>query len=144
MTLPSSSIVSLTLHDQSGEIIDIKNTIDPFEILIPHKNNQLMPPMIRQNITLSSRNSKFQYHYINLTHNLNLSIALHIDIESENPNLSYLIIIRFSGMPDLQTNLIDQSKLFCPKGIDIFFEYINSNSIHFRSRKSYFEIQIFH
>jgi len=129
MTLPSSSIISLTLHDQSGDIINIKNTIDPFEIRIPNENNHLMPPMIRQNVTSLSKNSKFQYHYINLTHNLNLSISLHIDIEPENPNLSYLIIIRFSGMPDLQTNLIDQSKLLCPKGIEICF--ITQNQIKF-------------
>jgi hypothetical protein len=129
MTLPSSSIISLTLHDQSGDIINIKNTIDPFEIRIPNENNHLMPPMIRQNVTSLPKNSKFQYHYINLTHNLNLSISLHIDIEPENPNLSYLIIIRFSGMPDLQTNLIDQLKLLCPKGIEICF--ITQNQIKF-------------
>jgi hypothetical protein len=140
MSLPSSPIVSLKIHDQSGDIIDIKNTVDPFEIRIPHENNHLMPPMIRQNVTSSSTNSKFRYHYINLEHNLNLSIALHIDIEPENPNLSYLIIIRFSGMPDFETNLIDQWKLLCPKGIHISFPNINLKSFHFRSRKSYIEI----
>ena len=121
MSLPSSPIVSLTLHDQSGDIIDINNTTDPFEILIPHENNNLMPPMMRQNVTSFSTNSEFRYHRIDLEHNLNRSIALHIDIKPENPNLSYLIIIRFSGMPDFQANLIDQWKLLCPKGIHISF-----------------------
>jgi hypothetical protein len=116
MTLPSSSIVSLTLHEQSGQTINIQNTTNPFEILIPRQSNTLMPPMIRQNVTSFTNNLKFKYHYINLTHNLNLSISLHIEIEPENRDLSYLFIIRFSGMPDLQTNLIDEWKLLCPKG----------------------------
>jgi hypothetical protein len=116
MTLPSSSIISLTLHDQYGQIINIKNTTNPFEILIPRQMNTLMPPMIHQNVKSFSNNSKFKYHYINLTHNLNLSISLHIEIEPKNPNLSYLFIIRFNGIPDLQKNLIDEWKLLCPKG----------------------------
>jgi hypothetical protein len=122
MTFPSSSILSLTLHDQYGKIINIKNTTNPFEILIPRQTNILMPPMIYQNVRSFLNNSKFKFHYINLTHNLNLSISLHIEIEPENLNLSYLFIIRFSGIPDLQTNLIDEWKLICPKGILIFEE----------------------
>jgi hypothetical protein len=125
MTLPSSSIVSLTLHDQYGQIININNTINPFEIFIPRQMNTLMSPMIYQNVTSFSNNIKFKYYYINLTHNLDLSISLHVEIEPKNPNISYLIIIRFSGMPDLQTNLIDESKLICPKGILNFFNKIN-------------------
>ena len=119
MTLPSSSILSLTLHDQSGELINIKNTTNPFEIFIPRQMNTLMPSMIYQNVKLFSTNSKFKYHYINLTHQINLSISLHIEIQPENLDLSYLIIIRFNGLPDLQTNLIDDWKLLCPKGIFI-------------------------
>jgi len=122
MTFPSSSILSLTLHDQYGKIINIKNTTNPFEILIPRQTNILMPPMIYQNVRSFLNNSKFKFYYINLTHNLNLSISLHIEIEPENLNLSYLFIIRFSGIPDLQTNLIDEWKLICPKGILIFEE----------------------
>jgi len=116
MTLPSSSIVSLTLHDQFGQVMNIRNTTNPFEIIIPRQMNSLMPTMVRQNVTLLSNNSKFKYHYINLTHNINLSISLHIEIEPENVNLSYLFIIRFSGAPDLQGDLIDDWKLLCPKG----------------------------
>lgn len=119
MTLLSSSILSLTLHDQSGETINIKNTTNPFEIIIPRQMNTLMPSMIYQNVKLLSNNSKFKYHYINLTHQINLSISLHIEIQPENPDLSYLVILRFNGLPDLQTNLIDDWKLLCPKGIFI-------------------------
>ncbi|CAF3678781.1 unnamed protein product [Rotaria sordida] len=115
ITLPFSSIVSLTLHDQYGQIINIKNTTNPFEIFIPRKTNILMPSMIRENVTLLSNNLKFKFYYINLTHNLNLSISLHIEIEPENQNLSYLFIIRFSNVPNLKKNLIDEWKLMCPK-----------------------------
>jgi hypothetical protein len=96
--------------------MDIKNTTKPFEIHIPRQKNILMPSMIYQNVSLLSNDSEFKYHYINLTHNLDLSIALHIEIEPENSELSYLVIIRFSGKPDLKTNLFDESKLICPKG----------------------------
>lgn len=96
--------------------MNIQNTTNPFEILIPRQMNSLMPPMSHQNVTLLSNNSKFKYHYINLTHNLNLSISFHVEIEPENINLSYLFIIRFNGVPDLQANLFDDRKLICPKG----------------------------
>ena len=94
----------------------IKNLTNPFEIFIPRRTKVLMPPMIRQNVTLLSNKSKFKLHYINLTHNSNLSTSLHIDFESENRNLSYLIIVRFSGIPNLKINLIDEWKLVCPEG----------------------------
>ncbi|CAF3361707.1 unnamed protein product [Rotaria sp. Silwood1] len=115
ITLPFSSIVSLTLHDSYGQIMTIKNTTHPFEILIPHKTNSLMPPMIHQNVTLLSNHIKFKFYYINLTHNLNLSISLHIEIEPKNQNLSYLFIIRFNNVPNLNKNLIDEWKLMCPR-----------------------------
>lgn len=116
MTIPSSSILSLTLHDQSVQIINIKNTTKPFEIMIPRQKNIIMPKMFYQNIKLFSKNSQFKYYHINLTHQINLSISLHIEIQSENPELSYLFIIRFNGVPDLQRNLIDDWKLLCSKG----------------------------
>ena len=117
MTLPSSSIVSLSLHNRSGKIISIKNTTNPFEIRIPQQPNQLMPSMIRQNVKSSAKSMKFNYHHVNLTHHSNFSLALHIDIEPENVNLSYLLILRFSGLPNIQSDLIDERKLLCPKGI---------------------------
>ncbi|CAF5159761.1 unnamed protein product, partial [Rotaria sp. Silwood1] len=56
-----------------------------------------------------------KFYYINLTHNLNLSISLHIEIEPKNQNLSYLFIIRFNNVPNLNKNLIDEWKLMCPR-----------------------------
>lgn len=117
MTLPSSSIVSLSLHNQSGQILPIKNLPNPFEIRIPQQSNQLMPSMIQQNVKSSLKSMKFNYHHVNLTHHSNFSLALHIDIEPENVNLSYLFILRFSDLPDMQSNLIDERRLLCPKGI---------------------------
>ncbi|CAF3768567.1 unnamed protein product [Rotaria magnacalcarata] len=115
ITLPYSSVVSLTLHDQYGKIMNIKNTTDPFEIVIPRKTNTIMPPMFREKVTLSPTNFKFKFYSINLTHDVNLSISLHIDIEPENKDLSYLFIIRFNGAPNYEADLIDDWKLMCPK-----------------------------
>ncbi|CAF2117161.1 unnamed protein product [Rotaria magnacalcarata] len=115
ITLPYSSVVSLTLHDQYGKIMNIKNTTDPFEIVIPRKTNTIMPPMFREKVTLSPTNLKFKFYSINLTHDVNLSISLHIDIEPENTDLSYLFIIRFNGAPNYEADLIDDWKLMCPK-----------------------------
>lgn len=121
IALRYSSIVSLTLHDEYGKKLNIKNTAKPFDIRIPHKTNILMPPMIHQHVKSLPNDQLFKYYYINLTHNQNLSISLHIDLESENQNLSYLFIIRFSGAPNLKANLIDERKLVCPKGC--FYNY---------------------
>jgi hypothetical protein len=96
--------------------MDIKNTTQPFEIHIPRQKNTLPPSIIYQNISLLSNDSEFKYYYVNLTHNLNLSISLHIDIEPQDLQLSYLFIIRFNGKPYLNTNSFDHSKLICPQG----------------------------
>ncbi|UJR25593.1 hypothetical protein I4U23_006937 [Adineta vaga] len=115
ISLPSSSIISLTLHNQYGEVFSIKNTANPFEILIPRPNITLLPAMFHQNVKLLSNKSKFTYYHINLTHNVNLSISLHIELEPEDRDLSYLIIIRFNGVPDLKANVYDDWKILCPK-----------------------------
>ncbi|CAF1236168.1 unnamed protein product [Adineta ricciae] len=116
MTLPLSSIVSLTLHNQHGEVLDIKNTAKPFEILIPRPlTSAISSAMFRQNVTLLSNKSEFTFYHINLTHHVNLSISLHVEFEPEDKDLSYLFIIRFNGVPNLRTNLVDDSKLLCPK-----------------------------
>ncbi|CAF2315076.1 unnamed protein product [Rotaria sp. Silwood2] len=69
ITLPFSSVVSLTLYDQYDHVVTIKNTTNPFEILITRKINSLRSPMIRQNVRLLSNNLKFKFkfYYINLT-----------------------------------------------------------------------------
>ena len=144
MTLPASSIVSLTLHNQSGKIMKIQNTSNPFEIRIPHQSNRLMPPMVRENVTSSSKTISFNYHYVNLTHHANLALALHIDLKPENVHLSYLFIIRFSDAPDIQSNLIDERKLLCPKGSSISCEYPFEMNFPFRSRKSFVNLQTIH
>lgn len=110
----------MTLHDKNDQIIPVKDTTSPFEIIIPRKTNLLTAPMMHQNVTQVPINSKFKYYYANLTHDLSLSISLHIEIEPENKNLSYLFVIRFSGVPDINANLIDDSQLLCPKGDFVF------------------------
>lgn len=117
MTLPSSSIVSLTLHDRVGREMKIENSTDPFEIIIPRQSATLMPAMTRENVrTFSSTKAPLKYYYINLTHQTHLGISLHIEFQPENANLSYLFLIRFSAEPNLKKNLFDDKKLICSKG----------------------------
>ena len=97
--------------------MNIKNTSKPFEIHIPHQKNTLLPSMFYENISLFSNNLQVKYYSINLTHNLNLSLSLHIDIQPTNLQLSYLFTIRFNDTPE---NLFDDQKILCPKGNFIF------------------------
>ena len=117
-----SSIITLSLHHLNGTEISIQNTISPFELRIPHAKNLLMPPLIHYNVNSTAQNSPFMYHYINLTHSNNLSIALHVDFQPTNINRSYLFILRFHGMPHWNNKQFDTSKLLCPQGKSIFID----------------------
>jgi hypothetical protein len=115
-----STSISLSLLDRDGNEISIPTTLDhPYRFLIPRDPNRIIPSMTLQNVT--SMNSTphhllFNLHYINIVQSNNLTVSVHIEMESLNPNLGYLFIYKFDSSPILNSsiNQIDGWTLFCP------------------------------
>ncbi|CAF4420658.1 unnamed protein product, partial [Adineta steineri] len=105
---------------------------NPIQLIIPRDPNVIIPSMYLQNVTsLNStlNNLLFNYHYINITSSLPISI--HFEIHSLNTNLSYLFIYKFDQTPQLNSsiNIIDGWTIFCPYNLtnDDIYRYFIDN-----------------
>jgi hypothetical protein len=122
-----STSISLTILDKNGTEISLETTIDnPIEIIIPRDPN-LITPMILQNVTSSSSNQLFNYHHVNITNILPISV--HFQIQPLDTNISYLFIYKFDQLPQLNTstNQIDGWKPFCPEINQSIYTYFIDN-----------------
>ncbi|CAF4272596.1 unnamed protein product, partial [Adineta steineri] len=128
-----SRSISLSIIDQNGnEVSFAAHQNNPIQLIIPRDPNVLIPSMYLQNVTLINstlNNLLFNYHYINIT--TSLPISVHFEIHSLNTNLAYLFIYKFDQTPLLNssTNLIDGSTLFCPFNLinDDIYRYFIDN-----------------
>jgi len=107
-----SRSISFSLFDSIGNEISLDY---PIEIFIPRDPNRILPPMILQNVT--SRLQLFNFHYVNTT--TILSISIHIEIEPLNSSVGYLLIYKFDQIPKL--NEIDGWTVLCPENFHSFF-----------------------
>ena len=107
-----SRSISFSLFNSNGNEISLDY---PIEIFIPRDPNRILPPMILQNVTF--RQELFDFHYVNIT--TVLSISVHIEIESLNSSVGYLLIYKFDKIPQL--NEIDGWSILCPKDFHSFF-----------------------
>ncbi|UJR06735.1 hypothetical protein I4U23_011024 [Adineta vaga] len=121
-----STSISLTILDDNGQDIPIKTSDNnSIEIIIPRDVNLIMPSMILYNVTSINttddyhyhHHQLFYYHYFNIT--TSLPISVHLEIHPLNMNLSYLLISRFDGIPQLNSsiNQIDSWTLLCPSAL---------------------------
>jgi len=92
----------------------------PFEITIPRDPNLIISPMILQNVTNNStvHQQLFYTHYVNLSSSLSMSV--HIEIEPLIANLSYLLIYKFDGIP--QVNQMDGWTILRPWNSTYFLD----------------------
>jgi hypothetical protein len=109
-----SRSISLSILDQNGNDVSIETN---FELIIPRDPNLIIPDMILQNVISTNftfYNQLFYLHYVNITSILTISV--HIEIHSLNPNIGYLFIYKFDSSPQLNSsiNQIDGWTLFCP------------------------------
>jgi len=109
-----SRSISFSLFDSDGNEIFLDHSI---EIMIPRDPNRILPPMILQNITSIPHQQLFNFHYVNIT--ATLSISVHIEIEPSNSSVGYLLIYKFDRIPQL--NEIDGWTVFCPSNFHSFF-----------------------
>ena len=89
-----SRSISFSLFDSNGNEISLDY---PIEIFIPRDPNRILPPMILQNITSIPHQQLFNFHYVNIT--TILSISVHIEIELLNSSVGYLLIYKFDQCP---------------------------------------------
>jgi hypothetical protein len=114
-----SRTVSLTVMDSSGDELPIHTSSnDSFDIFIAHDPSMTVPEMFLQDVTSTSNSSiphhyLFNYHSVNLNSEMNQSI--HLEFQSLNSNVSYLLIYRFDRFPLLNTSieLIDGWAVYC-------------------------------
>ncbi|CAF3412739.1 unnamed protein product, partial [Rotaria socialis] len=131
-TVQYSRSVSLSLNDKNHNEISVKNLTDPIEVIIPRDKNLQAPPMIPQNVTnLSNNKTYFHFNYFKITHHVNLSTSLHIEILPKNKSIAYFAVIILNSIPDFQTNQIDEWKLFCPQdnGASSFTMFLNNTRV---------------
>ncbi|CAF3869870.1 unnamed protein product, partial [Adineta steineri] len=128
-----SRSVSLSIIDQNGNEVSFEAHQDnPIQLIIPRDPNVLIPSMYLQNVTstnLTINNLLFNYHYINITSSLPISV--HFEIHSLNKSLAYLFIYKFDQTPQLNSsiNLIDGWTIFCPFSLtnDDIYRYFIDN-----------------
>ncbi|CAF0849209.1 unnamed protein product [Adineta steineri] len=128
-----SRSVSLSIIDQNGNEISFKaNENNSIKLIIPRDPNVLIPSMYLQNVTSINstiNNLLFNYHYINITSSLPISV--HFEIHSLNRSLAYLFIYKFDQTPQLNSsiNLIDGWTMFCPFNLtnDDIYRYFIDN-----------------
>jgi hypothetical protein len=112
-----SRSISLSILDQNGTEIPFRTkNSNAIEMIIPRDPNLIIPPMILQNITSSSspHNQTFDFHHLNIT--TSLPISIHFEIDPLDTNLSYLFIYKFDQFPLLNNSIqhIDGCILLCP------------------------------
>ncbi|CAF4374834.1 unnamed protein product, partial [Adineta steineri] len=106
-----SRSVSLSIIDQNGNEVSFEaHQNNSIKLIIPRDPNVLIPSMYLQNVTSINstiNNLLFNYHYINITSSLPISV--HFEIHSLNRSLAYLFIYKFDQTPQLNSsiNLID-------------------------------------
>ncbi|CAF1529483.1 unnamed protein product, partial [Adineta steineri] len=128
-----SRSISLSIIDQNGNEVSFQAHQDnPIQLIIPRDPNVLIPSMYLQNVTSinsTTNNLLFNYHYINITSSLPISV--HFEIRSLNKSLAYLFIYKFDQTPQLNSsiNLIDGWTMFCPFNLtnDDIYRYFIDN-----------------
>ncbi|CAF3773928.1 unnamed protein product [Rotaria sp. Silwood1] len=123
-----NDIIHKTIKQSNGAEIHLKNfeidenklfvtlsLTESIEIIIPRDKNLQLPTIILQNVTnITNNETYFHFNYFNITHHMNLSTSLHVEIQPNNKNLAYFTIIYFDNVSNLDINQIDEWKLFCP------------------------------
>ncbi|CAF4256679.1 unnamed protein product, partial [Adineta steineri] len=101
-----SRSISLSIIDQNGNEVSFQaHQENPIQLIIPRDPNVLIPSMYLQNVTSINstiNNLLFNYHYINITSSL--SISVHFEIHSLNKSLAYLFIYKYDQTPQLNSS----------------------------------------
>ena len=102
--------MSLSIFDQNGNEMAIVTTgSDRIELIIPRDQNLALPPMNLQNVTELNlvRHAKiFNLHSVNLTE-FRSAISLHLEMRPLQANLSYLLVYKFDGAPQVNISVQD-------------------------------------
>jgi hypothetical protein len=106
-----SRSISFSILDQNGNEVSIEtNSTNPIELIIPRDPNLMISSMILQNVTSTPHQQLFNFHYVNITSTLPISV--HFEIHPLDATIGYFLIYKFDGTPQL--NQMDGWTLFCP------------------------------
>ena len=131
MTTNLSTSLSLTVGDEGGQDLIVHSS--GIELIIPRDINLVLPPMALQNVSSikadHTNNRQFNLHLVNITQqNPNISVSVHFQLRSLDPNLGYLVIYRFDDIPWLNSsiNQTDGWSLLCPSNAGLFTVFIDN------------------
>lgn len=116
--ITSSKSVSLSFLDESSDEINVTNSSENYEFFIP-RNPTIEVPQFKNNFETRSDNFlKLSGLYLTKT-----NVSLHIQIRPVNSSISYFFALKKRSYPivDKTSHSFDYSKIFCPKGNQIFF-----------------------
>ena len=130
MTNVSTSL-SLNLANEGGQDLIVHSS--GIELIIPRDINLVLPPMALQNVSSikadHTNNRQFNLHLVNINQqNPNISVSVHFQLRSLDPNLGYLVIYRFDDIPQLNSsiNQTDGWSLLCPSNEGLFTVFIDN------------------
>ena len=127
-----SRSLSLSLFDENGKEIIVKNISHKIELIIPRDPQMKVPPLIYENV--SNHTESFRWKSINLRElqtNPNLSFSLHFQFfpVMNRTKIAYAFVYQFDQSP--QFDRLDGSTLLCPSTIndEILSTYIDNQQI---------------
>jgi len=114
--------ISLSFLDQYGNEITVKNAIQPIQMYIPRDpslyNNEYLLVNVSSNLNISNDsqilpNAIFIYA---------TNASIHIQIQPNNTNIGYLILLKFDSSPILTSTKMsyDFWTLLCPNSTDYY------------------------
>jgi len=89
------------LYDENGNRLEIRDTEEPFEIVIG-RPGIVSPPAERQHAVMSSQDDRVDlfYYQINVTTN---DSSLHVEIGELDSDVQLLVLARYEDFPQLNT-----------------------------------------
>jgi len=97
----NSVILTVDLYDEDGNRLPIKDTREPFEIVMKRPDT-VQPAAERQYSVMSLQDSRVDlfYYQVNVTSS---DSSLHLAIDELDPDVQLLVLARFNDFPQLNT-----------------------------------------
>ncbi|RNA44725.1 polycystin-1-like isoform X1 [Brachionus plicatilis] len=113
LKLSGSSLVSLSLFDESSQQLSMNSSENFFQIRIKKDSSQISPDfqMVQTN-NLSNQFEKIVWFSFNVS---NPRSSIHVQIKPENDSKAILALLKFNEDPSFKEKIFDLFEIFCPR-----------------------------
>jgi hypothetical protein len=116
-----STSVSLAVLDRDGQEMNLTSASGgvPFEFIIPRDPNAPVASMVVQNVTMLSDDHRhallYQLYHVSLNQSNGWPVSVHIDVRPLNVSVSYVVVYRFDGAPQVNRSMqvVDGWMMLC-------------------------------